>query len=243
MLQTVATAAVAATGVVKRYGETTALHGVDIEVARGEIVCILGPNGAGKSTLLRILATILVPDAGRVLVDGHDAVQEPRLVRRSIGFAMTDERSWYWRLTGRQNLEFFAALYHIPRREAARRIERLLDEFELGDVADRRFQEYSTGMRARLSLARAFLPDPSVLFLDEPTRSVDPVVASGFRRELRLATTRRQMGVVLATHDLHEAATLASRVVIMHRGRIASSADPGLTAAELEHRLTAAVDA
>ena len=233
---------VSATGVVKRYGTRTALHGVDLEIGHGEIVCLLGPNGAGKSTLLRILATILLPDAGEVIVGGHDAAREPLAVRRLIGFAMTDERSWYWRLTGRQNLEFFAAIYRIGRREARERIVDLLEEFQLTDVADRRFEGYSTGMRARLSLARAFLPAPSVLFLDEPTRSVDPVVAGRFRRDLTAATERRQLGVILATHDLHEASSIATRVLIMSGGRIVSSTEPGLPAAELERRLGAAVD-
>jgi len=233
--------AVSASGVVKRYGSRTALHGVDLEVARGEIVCVLGPNGAGKSTLLRILSTTLIPDEGIVMIDGHDAVREPRMVRRSIGYAMTDERSWYWQLTGRQNLEFFAAIHQIARREAAERIDDLLEEFDLTEAADRRFQEYSTGMRARLSLVRAFLPDPSVLFLDEPTRSVDPMVAGHFRRDLLQATDRRRLGVVLATHDLHEVATLASKVLILSKGRIVATAEPGLSAAQLERRLVAAM--
>lgn len=222
---------------VKRFGTTTVLHGVDLTVDPGEIVCILGPNGAGKSTLLRILATILLPDEGAVTIDGRDAIRDPLAARRSLGFAMTEERSWYWRLTGRQNLVFFAALAQLDRREATGRIDRLLTEFGLGDAADRLFQTYSTGMRARLSLARAFLQEPAVVLLDEPTRSVDPVVAGRFRRDLLEATGRREMGVVLATHDLHEAATVASRVLIVRGGRVVSETAAGLSAAELEERL------
>ena len=243
MSQASATPAISAVGVAKRYGSRTALHGIDLEVSRGEIVCVLGPNGAGKSTLLRILATILLPDAGDVLVDGVDALRDPLRARRSIGFAMTEERSWYWRLTGRQNLAFFAALSRLERREAARRVDDLLREFALGDTADRLFQTYSTGMRARLSLARAFLSDPAVVLLDEPTRSVDPLVAGRFRRDLLEAVARRRMGVVLATHDLHEAATVASRVLILSQGRVVATTDAGLSALELEARLAGAVEA
>jgi ABC-2 type transport system ATP-binding protein len=227
-------------GLTKRFGAVTALAGIDLSVAPGEVVTLLGPNGAGKSTLIRILATTVLPDEGSVHVAGYDAVAQPTAVRRSFGLALGDERSWYWRLSGRRNLEFFAALYGLRRREAAARVDVLLREIGLADAADRRFDGYSTGMRMRLSLARALLPDPRVLLLDEPTRSLDPLAASAFQaRVLELASARR-MAVLYATHDLHEAAEIASRVLILVRGRVAATLAGGSDAAALERSLLVA---
>src|SRR5215203_5370466 len=131
--------------VTKRFGGVQALDGVSFRVGHGETVTLLGPNGAGKSTLLRIIATTVLPDSGRVFVDGHDAIARPAVARRSLGVALGDERSWYWRLTGRRNLEFFAALYGLTRRQAAERATELLAEVGLTEAADRRFDGYSTG--------------------------------------------------------------------------------------------------
>jgi ABC-2 type transport system ATP-binding protein len=230
-------ATVAVRGVVKRFRSVTALDGVDLTVGPGEIVALLGPNGAGKSTLMRILATVLVPDTGSARVAGYDVVTEATEARRRVGLALGDERSWYWRLSGRRNLEFFAALYGFGRAEAARRTESLLATVGLSHAADRRFDGYSTGMKMRLSLARALLPDPVVLLLDEPTRSLDPVAAADFRREVCALVDQRGIAVVYATHDLHEAAGIASRTVVLARGRIAASAERGADASSLEHLL------
>jgi len=226
----------------KRYGSVLALNGIDLDVVRGEVVALLGQNGAGKSTLLRILATSVLPDSGTVHVGGFDVISQAVSVRRIIGLGLGDERSWYWRISGRQNLEFFAALYGLGRRAAAARSVRLLQEMDLEQVADRRFDRYSAGMRARLSLARALLPAPSVLLLDEPTRSLDPIAAASFRVIISELGHRRDVAVVFVTHDLYEAAAVADRVIVLAGGQIAAVAPRGADAAVLERALIASAD-
>jgi ABC-2 type transport system ATP-binding protein len=224
-------------GLMKRFGSVQALRGVDMTVAPGEIVALLGPNGAGKSTLMRILATTVLPDSGTARVAGFDVSSKPAQVRASIGLTLGDERSWYWRLTGRQNLEFFAALYHLKRAEAQARVDALLAQFNLAEAGDRRFDGYSTGMRMRLSLARALLPDPKILLLDEPTRSLDPVGASEFRETVAALGRTRNLAVLYTTHDLHEAAAIANRIVMVARGSVAAELPGGTPPAELERVL------
>ena len=223
----------------KRFGGFAALRGVDLAVPWGAIVAVLGPNGAGKSTMLRILGTTVLPDSGKVEVGGHDVTREPAAARRSLGLVLGEERSWYWRLSGRHNLEFFAALHGMSRREARARAEELLRLVDLEEQADRRFDRYSSGMKARLSLARALLHEPPVLCLDEPTRTLDPVAALSFR-ELVSVQAASGRAVLFTTHDLHEAAAVASRVVVMVRGRVAAVADESPDAAQLENLLVAA---
>ena len=150
----------------KRFRKVQALDGVSLHVERGDVVALLGPNGAGKSTLLRILGTTVLPDSGSATVGGHDVVRDAMAARRSMGVMIGDERSHYWRISGRRNLAFFAALVGLPRSEAATRAELLLDAVGLTDAADRPVLGYSSGMRARLSLARALLADPPLLLLD-----------------------------------------------------------------------------
>ena len=233
----VAAPAIHARGLAKRFGQVTALDGVDLDVAAGEVVALLGPNGAGKSTLLRVLSTTVLPDHGRACVDGHDVVEDPLGARQALGVALGDERSWYWRLTGRANLEFFAVMYGMRRRDARRRVEELLCEVGLSDAADRRFDGYSAGMRARLSLARAMVASPPVLLLDEPTRSLDPVAASEFRGHVRRLAGDQRRAVLFTTHDLHEAADTASRVLGLVAGRVAVVEDGLADAAALERAI------
>jgi ABC-2 type transport system ATP-binding protein len=230
-------------GAAKRFGSVQALAGIDLAVAPGEIVALLGPNGAGKSTLMRILATTVLPDGGTVRVAGYDAVTQASAVRGSIGLTLGDERSWYWRLSGRHNLEFFAALYGLRRRDARARVEELLAQVDLSAAADRRFDGYSSGMRMRLSLARALLPQPRVLLLDEPTRSLDPVAAAAFRAHVVALGQAWQMAVLYTTHDLHEAAAIAHRVVVLARGQVAAELPAGTEPAALEQVLIAEVRA
>jgi len=218
----------------KRYGDVRALDGIDIGVGRGTVLALLGPNGAGKSTLVRILATTVLPDGGRASIMGHDIVREPAAARRSLGLMLGNERSWYWRLTGRGNLEFFAALYGMRRRTAASRAADVLREVELADVADRRVGEYSSGMRARLALARALLQTPPVLVLDEPTQNLDPVAAANFRDIVIRRSEEHGTAVLLTTHNLHEAAALAHEVIVLALGRVVSRKPSGTDAAELE---------
>ena len=229
-------------GLKKRFGKLAALRGLDLEVPWGAIVAVLGSNGAGKSTLLRIVATTVLPDSGHAEVAGHDVVTDSAAARRSLGLMLGDERSWYWRLTGRDNLEFYAALHGLRRPAARRRADDLLAAVNLAHVGDRRFDRYSSGMRARLALARALLHEPPVLCLDEPTATLDPVAAASFRALVRRqADTGR--AVLFTTHDLHEAAAVASHVVVLAAGKVAAKVDDRPDAAQLEAILIKAAGA
>lgn len=204
-----------------RKSSTLAVDDLSLSIRQGELFGLLGENGAGKTTLIRMLATTLLPSSGRAFVGGHDVVHDPDAVRRMIGLVTGDERSFYWRLTGRQNLAYFATLYHVPRREVGLRIDGLLDRLDVADAADQAFNTYSAGTRQRFAIARGLLTDPRVLFLDEPTRSLDPIAAEDLRRYIaehligELGTT-----VLLATHSLAEAEAICSRVAIMRHGRL-----------------------
>jgi ABC-2 type transport system ATP-binding protein len=186
-----------------------ALREVSVALAAGEIVGLLGPNGAGKTTLLKIIAGSLSPSTGTVRVRGR------------IGLVTSEDRSFYWRLTGRQNLEFFAALYQLPTRTARTRIGELLDLLGLAYAADRRFDAYSSGMKQRMAIARGLLADPSVVLYDEPTRALDPASARNIRQWIRDNRAQsRQTSHLLATNQLGEAQLLCDRVVILNRGRV-----------------------
>lgn len=226
-------------GLTKRFGSVTALDNVDLDVAPGEVVVLLGPNGAGKSTLLRVLATTVLPDSGTAIVSGIDVVRHPVSVRKSIGLVLGDERSWYWRLTGRANLEFFAVLYGLKRKQARLRAEELLGRVGLSHAADRPFSGYSSGMRARLSFARALILDPPVMLLDEATNAMDAQAAADLRSAVTEASHERGQAVLWITHDLHEATTVADRIAVLSAGRIAHPAVPPQDAAELEEWLLA----
>jgi ABC-2 type transport system ATP-binding protein len=225
----------------KRFGDVVALDGLSLDVRPGELVALLGRNGAGKTTLMRVLGTTVLPDAGHALVAGNDVVRASAEARRCCGLVLGDERSWYWRLTGRANLEFFAALYGLRRRAARERAGELLDLLDLSDVADRRFDGYSAGMRTRLSLARSLLVEPPVLLLDEPSRTLDPVVAVGFRDLVRSLARERGRAVLWVSHDLHEVAAVADRAVVVDHGRVVAHDDRPRDAAALERLLTGIV--
>ena len=183
----------------------TALRGVDLRVERGEVFGLLGPNGAGKTTLLKVLATLVLPNEGRALVHGYDVVRQGAQAKALVGYVVADERSFYWRLTGRQNLRFFGVLNNLPRRALEARIAELAGLLDLETALDTRVLAYSTGMRQRLAIARGLLADPAVLLLDEPTRSLDPVMAARLRGFLREELAqRRGKTVLVATHSLEE---------------------------------------
>lgn len=250
-----ATAAVRVTDLVKRFPRRRplseavrapfarptqeVLRGVSLEVRPGEFFGLLGPNGAGKTTLFKILATLVLADEGEVRVDGLDPARDPAGVKARLTPVIADERSLYWRLTGRDNLRLYAALYGLRGAERDAAVERLLVAVELTEAADRMAGTYSSGMKQRLLIARALLSSPRVLLLDEPTRSLDPVGARAFRRFLRSELVDRQgCTVLLATHDADEAFELCDRLAVLDRGRVvAEGTARDLAALADEHRV------
>jgi len=198
-----------------------ALRDVSFDVNTGEIFGLIGRNGAGKTTLTKIVATLVQPTTGTVVVRGHDSVSADEHVRRQIGLSTAEERSFYWRLTGEQNLMFFARLHGLRDRTAKQRIQALFARLELEEVARRRFGELSTGNKQRLAVARAMLSSPPVLLLDEPTRSLDPLAAARMRELIRsLAQQDPPITILFTSHNLSEVETLCERVAIISRGRI-----------------------
>ena len=204
----------------KSPGRVNALRGVDLHVKTGEIFGLLGPNGAGKTTLVKILSCLILPDRGRATIGGEDTRHENK-VKPRIGLVHSDERSFYWRLSGRDNLRFFARLYDVPGRRIQSRIDELLHKVDLDEAADRRFSDYSSGMKQRLAIARALLHDPPILLMDEPTRSLDPVAALSLRALIRDELKReRGKTILLATHNLREAEALCDRIAILVAGTV-----------------------
>ena len=197
-----------------------ALRGVDLRVKTGEIFGLLGPNGAGKTTLLKILACLVLPDAGRAEVGGED-VRHENTVKPRIGLVHPDERSFYWRLSGRDNLRFFARLYDVPGKRIDSRIDALLHKVDLAEAAVRRFSDYSSGMKQRLAIARALLHDPPILLMDEPTRSLDPSASLALRALIRDELQGRDgKTILIATHNLREAEVVCDRIAILVEGTV-----------------------
>jgi len=202
-----------------------ALRGVSFRIREGEVFGLLGPNGAGKTTTIKILSTLLLPDEGEAWVNGFHVVREAERVRESIGVSLYSDRGFYWKLTGRENLRYFAYLYHMDSREAERRIDELLKLVGLEEDADRLVEEYSTGMKSKLNFARALLHDPPILFLDEPTIGLDPTSARRVR-ELILEMGKQGKTVLLTTHNMFEADMLCDRIAIINRGVIVAVGTP-----------------
>jgi ABC-2 type transport system ATP-binding protein len=192
---------------------------VTLLIEPGEVHGLLGPNGAGKTTLVKMLSTVLLPTSGRAEVCGYDVVARTQDVRRRIGIVFGGDRGVYPRLTARQNLVYWAALYRFDGREGRQRTSALLDRVGLAGRADDRVETFSRGMRQRLHLARGLIGDPEVLFLDEPTSGLDPVAAIAFRdlvRELQ----RDGRTILMTTHDMEEAEELCDRVALIDRGQL-----------------------
>lgn len=241
--------AVQATGISKTYSRTSfrlplvkqpqttrpAVFNVSLSVTNGELFGLLGPNGAGKTTLVKILCTLIIPDNGQAWIGGHP-LRDGRAIRAVTGLVVSDERSFYWRLTTGQNLRFFAALQGLHGRVAEGRVAAVLADVRLADRVDQRFSDLSSGMRQRLAIARALLHEPRVLFLDEPTRSLDPVATARLHDLLQTLQQEKNLSIILITHDLSEAEKMCERVALMHDGRIAALGAPAELRAAIDPR-------
>ena len=194
-----------------------ALKDVSLEIEEGEVFGLIGRNGAGKTTLSKIIATLVQPTSGFVSVNGFDSVEDDVRVRSLVGLATAEERSFYWRLTCLQNMKFFARLYGMSESDAKKRIAELFERFGLTELAKRRFSALSTGNKQKLAVARAMLPDPPILLLDEPTRSLDPLAAAEMRR---LIESLDRVTVLLTSHNLSEIEELCHRVAVISEGTI-----------------------
>jgi len=202
---------------------TVALRNVNLEAKEGECFALLGPNGAGKTTLIKILCSLIVPDKGDVKIAGYNLKSHEELAKSQIGLVTGEERSFYWRLTGRQNLQFFASFYNIPSQLAKTRISELAELLNIAEHLDKRFQEYSTGIKQMMAVTRGLLNDPSVLLIDEPTKSLDPNMAQNLRTFIKdelVAKDRKT--VFFATHQIPEAESISNRIAIMDKGNIKS---------------------
>jgi ABC-2 type transport system ATP-binding protein len=205
-------------GLTKSFGEVKALRGIDLSVPQGTVLGVLGPNGAGKTTAVRILTTLLLPDEGRALVEGHDVVREAAAVRRSIGLS-GQSAAIQLELTGRENLEIIGRLYHLSKKDSRSRAAELLEQFDLTDAADRPAKGFSGGMQRRLDLAASLVGQPKVLFLDEPTTGLDPRSRLGMWDIIR-SLVKDGTTLLLTTQYLDEADELADEIVVIDHGQV-----------------------
>jgi ABC-2 type transport system ATP-binding protein len=218
-------------GLTKSFGEVRALRGIDLSVPPGTVLGVLGPNGAGKTTAVRILTTLLRPDGGRALVQGHDVVREAATVRRSIGLS-GQSAAIQEELTGRENLEIVGRLYHLSWPRARARATELLEQFDLVDAADRAAKNFSGGMQRRLDLAASLVGQPQVLFLDEPTTGLDPRARLGMWDIIR-SLVAGGTTMLLTTQYLDEADELANEIVVIDHGLVIAAG----TSEELKGRV------
>jgi len=204
-----------------------ALKGINLRIKEGEIFGILGPNGAGKTTLIKILCTLVIHDSGEVYVNGHDPRKETGEVLRNLQAVLPESRGFNWRLTGKQNLEFYALLYGLSDTDAKERIDYLLDFTNLTDRADDGYQRYSTGMQRKLLLCRALLRNTPIIVFDEPTTGLDPNSAQEFRTMIIERLVKKEgKTILMSTHNLPEAQELCDRLAILERGKIIALGTP-----------------
>jgi len=214
-------------GVIRRTTkEIVAVDDVSFEIQEGELFGLLGPNGAGKTTTVKMLTTLLIPTSGSASVKGFDVVARAEEVRKRIGFIFGGERGLYWRLSGIDNLRYFASLYSLDPDVTKKRIPYLLDMVGLNGRGDEKVQGYSRGMKQRLHVARTLLHDPAVLFLDEPTLGLDPVGAREFRQVIRNLQSENKT-ILLTTHYMFEADALCDRIAVINHGCIIALDTPG----------------
>jgi ABC-2 type transport system ATP-binding protein len=202
-----------------------ALNGVSFKIKKGEIFGLLGPNGAGKTTTIKILSTLVQPTTGDAYVNGHSITKDQQKARQDLGVMLTGDRTLYWKLTGRENLEYFSALYHMEKEHAKERIKEVLKLVGLGDKQNTLVENYSTGMRIRLSFGKAILHEAPVILLDEPTMSLDPQSAR-LIREIIQDLRAKGHAILLTTHYMEEADQLSDRVAVIDQGKIIALAPP-----------------
>jgi len=196
---------------------TKALDEISFRLEAGKILGILGPNGAGKTTLLKIISTLILPDEGEVIVNGFKVRKNDEKIKSLIGLVTSEERSFYWRLTGRQNLEFFASMYGLNKKQTKSRIDHLFKEFKI-DYQNRRFDSYSTGMKKVFILMRALLHNPKILLLDELTKSLDYNYTCVLKEYVKKISSLGKT-IILTTHNVEEAQNLCNRLMILNKGR------------------------
>jgi len=199
--------------------DAAAIDDVSFSIGAGEIFTLLGPNGAGKSTMIRMLSGLILPRRGHITIGGRDIRRQEYTARRTIGLVLGDERTFYYRLTGAQNLRFFGGLHNIPRSQLNERVNAVLSLVGLEDDTNLQFMRYSSGMKRRLSMARALLHDPPILFLDEPNSGIDPESARRLRRVI-LGLKKAGRCILLTTHDMEEAELMSDRIAFLKEGRL-----------------------
>ncbi len=214
-------------GMTKRFGDIVAVNDVDLEVHRGEVFGFLGPNAAGKSTTVKVASTLLTPSSGTVVIDGYDVLEEPEEIRAVIGLLPEDGADTHYdRLTAAENLEYFGLLYDVPKEKLQNRIDELLEFLELSDRRDSSPGTFSTGLKQKLSLARALIHDPPIVFLDEPTSNLDPIMSRKVREFIQKMAGSSNKTFFMCTHLLSEAEDLCDRVGFISHGRLVEVGRP-----------------
>lgn len=213
----------------KRPTVVAALKNISLTVQPGEILGVLGPNGAGKTTLLKILATLVTPDTGSVEIMGRDCVNEADVIRQQVGFVNTNSRSFYWRLTAKENLSFFGHLFNMHGKILDKRIDKAISLVGLYEKRNRKIGTYSSGERQRLAIARAIISNPKILLMDEATANLDPIVSKDLIQFTKETLTKKQgKTVIWCTHNLKEADELCDRVAILDKGQIVTCEKPAV---------------
>ena len=206
--------------------EVVAARDLSLTIEPGHIVGLLGVNGAGKTTTIRMLSGILEPSSGGFVIDGIDGVRHPKKIKEKVNVITGGERNIYWRLTARENLDYFGALYGVPKAELKERIARLIDLVGLNDSADVPVEKYSKGMKQRLQIARGLINDPKYLFLDEPTLGLDIAIAKELRAYIRDLAREHERGILLTTHYITEVEELCDMVYLINEGRVIKTGAP-----------------